>query len=137
MFQRCHFSRPVLPLALTIVLLACVVPRSVAQTLYIAPGGNDAWSGGLDTPNGPGTDGPLATLTGARDRLRVMRANSEITGAVQVLLRGGDYPLTDPVVLEPQDSGTAVAPITFAAYPGESPVIHGGITVTGWVQEGP
>jgi hypothetical protein len=32
----------------------------------------------------------------------------------------------------PEDSGTAESPITYAAYPGEQPIISGGRTIAGW-----
>ena len=38
--------------------------------LFIDPQGNDTWSGTFPLPNAAGTDGPLASLTGARDVLR-------------------------------------------------------------------
>ena len=41
--------------------------------LYVAPDGNDAWSGRLPRPNREGTDGPVATLSRARDLARPMR----------------------------------------------------------------
>ena len=37
--------------------------------LHVAPGGADHWSGKLAKPDG-GSDGPLASLQGARDRIR-------------------------------------------------------------------
>ncbi|MBX7257963.1 MAG: right-handed parallel beta-helix repeat-containing protein, partial [Candidatus Hydrogenedentes bacterium] len=107
-----------------------------ATTLYVATNGNDAWSGTLPEPNISGTDGPLATLTGARDALRVLRGLGALTTPTDVLIRGGEYVLSSPVVFAPQDSGTASAPIAFAAYPNETPVFTGGVPVTGWVQSG-
>ena len=105
-------------------------------TLYVATNGNDAWSGALAEPNAAGTDGPLATLAGARDRLRALKAEGPLAGPVKVLLRGGAYHVTEPVVFGPEDSGTVAAPIAYEAYPGEAPVVHGGRAVTGWRQEG-
>lgn len=49
-----------------------------------------------------------------------------------VLVRGGVYPLIAPLVFTPEDSGTADAPVTYAAYPGEKPVVSGGQAITGW-----
>ncbi|NUM53301.1 MAG: right-handed parallel beta-helix repeat-containing protein [Candidatus Hydrogenedentes bacterium] len=107
------------------------------MTLYVAPDGNDAWSGTLDAPNAGNTDGPLATLTGARDTLRVLRGLGMLTGPAEVQIRGGEYPLTAPVDFAPQDSGTSAAPITFMAYPNEKPVFVGGVRITNWTQSGP
>jgi len=45
---------------------------------------------------------------------------------------GALYELTETVVFTPADSGTATAPVTYTAYPGESPILAGGRRVTGW-----
>jgi len=105
-------------------------------TLYVAPNGNDAWSGKLDAPNEAGTDGPFATLAGARDAIRGMKAAGALPGPVVVQVRGGVYRLREPVVFGPEDSGSHAAPITYEAYPGEEPVLSGGVAVTDWKPEG-
>ncbi|HRK33330.1 MAG TPA: hypothetical protein PLJ47_01955, partial [Candidatus Hydrogenedentes bacterium] len=120
---------------LAVAVLATGLP-SFAVTLYVAPNGNDAWSGTLDAPNGGNTDGPLATLTGARDALRVLRGLGALTGPTEVLIRDGEYFLSAPVDFAPEDSGSAGAPITFAAYPGEKPIFSGGVPITGWSPSG-
>jgi hypothetical protein len=85
--------------------------------LYVATTGNDTWSGRLSAPNADRTDGPLATLTGARDAIRKIRdQRSEIRNSITVHVRGGVYRLDAPFVLEPPDSG-----VTFAAYQKRSP----------------
>ncbi len=110
---------------------------SAAPTaFYVAPNGNDAWSGTLAESNAGGTDGPLATLTGARGKLRQQKGLGKLDGPACVQLRGGDYFVTEPAAFVAEDSGTAEAPITYEAYPGETPVIHGGRPISGWVQEG-
>lgn len=43
---------------------------------YVAVEGNDSWSGRFPAPNAAGTDGPWATLAGARDQLRRLRAEA-------------------------------------------------------------
>jgi len=50
------------------------------------------------------------------------------------MVRGGTYRLAQPFVLKPEDSGTQECPITYAAYPGEKPVLSGGRTITGWTR---
>lgn len=101
------------------------------RTLYVAPEGRDEWSGELEAANGAGTDGPLATLAGARDRVRALRA-AGAAEPITVQLRGGRYEVAETVVFGPEDSGTPDAPITYTAYPGERPVISGGRRVSGW-----
>ncbi|MGC9349280.1 MAG: right-handed parallel beta-helix repeat-containing protein [Anaerolineae bacterium] len=98
------------------------------QTLYVSPAGNDAWSGLLEEPNVDGTDGPLATMERARDRVRGWKLTGRLTGPVTVYLRGGRYHLEQPMVFRPEDSG----PITYAAYPGEQPILDAGRRIEGW-----
>ena len=109
--------------------------------LFISPQGNDSWSGKLPEPNADETDGPLKTLAGARDLIRYKRGlvkrrdvppvTAGIGGPITVWLRGGRYPVSAPIVFEPMDS----APVTYAAYPSETPVIDGGKRITDWKQE--
>jgi hypothetical protein len=101
-------------------------------TLHIAPKGNDAWSGRLAAPNPVGTDGPLASIAGARDAIRQLRSRGEDAGPIRVLVADGQYPLVAPVDFTPADSGTATAPILYAAAPGASPLFSGGRLIRGW-----
>ncbi|MCE5240353.1 right-handed parallel beta-helix repeat-containing protein [bacterium] len=110
----------------TLALLLLVWPASAA-TLYVAPNGNDAWSGKLSAPNKQKTDGPLASLQGARDAVRKLRAAGPLTAPVQVIIAGGTYALGEPLVLGPQDGG-----VTYEAAPGARPVFSGGRKITGW-----
>ena len=122
---------------LTIVMAICIglaavgcshTPRlqhAETLTIYIAPNGNDAWLGTQPEPTADGLNGPLATLSAARDLIRERRAAGD-NRPVKVLLREGTYFMEQPFVLTPQDSGTAQAPIVYTAYPGETPVLSGG-----------
>ncbi len=120
-------------------VLACV-PETGAQaggaTLYVSPAGNDAWSGALKAPNAGKMDGPFATVAKAQATVRARKAAGGLTAPVTVLLRGGVYPQAEPLVFTAEDSGTEASPITYAAYPGEQPVISGGATITGWQPDG-
>jgi hypothetical protein len=106
-------------------LLAC---RSLAGplTIYVAPGGDDHWSGSRPSVNHNRTDGPLATLPGALQRSREAR-RAAAGVSPQIVLRGGVYVLDRPLVFLPQDSGLAIA-----ARSGETPVISGETQITGW-----
>jgi hypothetical protein len=97
---------------------------------YLAPNGSDQWSGTLAEPNAQKTDGPFATLQRARDAVRTLKqdASSDIT----VLVRGGTYRLDKTVVFSLEDSGTDHQSITYAAWPGETPVFSSGREITGW-----
>jgi hypothetical protein len=114
--------------ALTLSGADAVVEASfpgVETVVYLSPSGNDHWSGALAEPSADGSDGPLATLKGARDRLRVLRAGNRPT-PFSVVVRGGTYYESPTLVLEVTDSGTATHPVVFKNYPGEKPVFSGG-----------
>ena len=107
------------------------VPRDVVEKtirFYVSPEGKDSWSGHLPEPNAAGTDGPFATLERARDAVRDLKRSARLTGPVVVYLRGGRYPVTGPISFGPEDSG----PVTYTAYPGETPVLDGGRRIEGW-----
>ncbi|GIJ29319.1 hypothetical protein Vqi01_44810 [Micromonospora qiuiae] len=107
-------------------IVANPVPASAATqaTYYVAPSGNDT---------NPGTiTSPFRTLQRARDAVRQVNAN--MTGDIYVYLRGGSYPVSSTIEFGPSDSGTNGHRITYAAHPGETPVLEGGVQVTGWTQ---
>lgn len=104
--------------------------------LHVGPGGRDTWSGALPAANRARTDGPLATLAGARDRLRRLRAARKTPVSVRVVLHGGTYRLAEPLTLQPRDSGSPGAPVVFEAAPGASPVVSGGREITEWLEAG-
>lgn len=107
---------------------ACNAP---AATLYLSPRGNDKWSGKLEKPDGRGSDGPLATLTGARDAVRKLKAGGA-NEPIKVVVEDGTYPLMEPVLFTPEDSGTKAAPISYEAAPGAQPIFSGGRAITGF-----
>ena len=82
---------------------------------YVSPGGNDV---------NPGTrERPFASLDHARHIVANRAGRSE---PVIVFLSGGTYYIPETLVFEAADSGTKDAPITYAALPGQIPVISGG-----------
>ena len=104
------------------IALTVIFGRAFAAEIYVAPGGSDG---------NPGTkERPLATLAGARDAVRTLKAQTR--APIKVLFRGGDYNLVQPVVFRPEDSGTPAAPITYAAVPGEKPIFRSARSITGW-----
>jgi len=118
-------------LAVLVVMVGLAGP-SAGAVFYVAPDGNDAWSGRLARPNAQKTDGPLASLAGARDAVRKLKRQGPLAEAVRVVVAEGTYVLTEPVVFTPEDSGTAQAPIVYEAAPGARPVFSGGRRITGF-----
>lgn len=106
--------------------------RLRAETLlYVSPAGNDAWSGSLPTATENRTDGPFKSVARARDAIRRLKAEAAAVGPVTVYLRGGRYELKEPLEFGPADSGSAQAPIIYAAYKDEVPILSAGVKLTG------
>jgi hypothetical protein len=117
------------------------------MTWYVAVNGRDTWSGLLPEPNAEGTDGPLGSLVGAQQCVRAWRQRNEPPSPLRVLIRGGRYELSEPLVFGPEDAGLSEkrgggavlqrprCPVTYAAYPGETPVFSGGRRITGFKKE--
>jgi len=106
----------------TVICLASwTLPLLAEKLFYVAPDGNDTFSGTLQTPNDAQTDGPLRSLAAARDRIRQLKADQGLTQPITVLVAPGRYELTQPLVFTPQDSGTDTCPITYRAQPTPSP----------------
>ncbi|MBP1993966.1 right-handed parallel beta-helix repeat-containing protein [Paenibacillus eucommiae] len=108
-----------------VLLLLLVVPgtskdKRIQASLFVSPDG----SGDACTWKLP------CSLMAARDKAAGM--NSSMTGDIVVNLRGGTYELEAAFTLTSQDSGTNAHSIIYQAFPGESPVISGGRTITGW-----
>jgi hypothetical protein len=105
-----------------------------AETLHVSPAGRDTWSGQLAAPNAQGSDGPLASLTGARDAVRRIKSAGLLTQPIRVIIADGTYAVSQPIVFEPVDSGTDAFPISYEAAPGARPIINGGYEITGWTR---
>ena len=116
----------------SLVLLFVWTQTARAVNLYVSPAGSDQWSGKLARPNSMRTDGPLASLAGARDAIRRLKLVISITEPVRVIVADGTYTLTEPFVLGPQDSGTKANPISYEAAAGARPVFTGGRAITGF-----
>jgi hypothetical protein len=92
--------------------------------VYISPTGDDS---------NPGTQAqPVQSLERARDLVRGM--NQNMSSDITVWLAGGTYRLAEPLTLETQDSGTGGHNVIYAAMEGQTPIISGGVPVTGWKQ---
>ena len=144
-----RMSAALIPIWSILLLFSCwpaiafsQVPKSPAERVeqhrtgktifFVSPLGNDHWSGKLNRPNAAGTDGPFRTLVRSRDAIRQLKDSDQRESPVRVYVHGGVYQLTRPLVFTPQDSGTQKAPVIYEAYPGETPVVSGGVAISGW-----
>ncbi len=118
----------------SLALLAVMVIGHVATAadLHVSPQGNDAWTGTLERPNETNTDGPLASLVGVRDAIRRLKATGALPQPIRVRIQSGEYAIREPIVFEPQDSGTDQCPISYVGSPDERPIISGGRQISGW-----
>ena len=100
--------------------------HAVAAEIWVAPNGSD---------ENPGThEHPKATIAAALRQARELRRLSDpsIKDGVHIIVRGGEYALTEPVFIRPEDSGTESSPTIIEAAPGEEPILSGGVGIQGW-----
>ncbi|MFD5593156.1 RICIN domain-containing protein [Streptomyces griseorubiginosus] len=115
-------------LAAGVVVFATLVPAQSAQAatinFYVDP------TGGNDSNSGTSTSAAFKTVQAAQAAVRAVNAN--MSDDIVVNLRGGTYPLTAPISFGTSDSGTNGHTVVYQAYNGETPVITGGKSITGW-----
>ncbi len=110
-------------------------PCRAEIVVHVATAGNDAWSGDLAAPNADRTDGPVATLERARDRVRELRlrdAARRRDEPVRVVVATGRYEISTPLELTGEDGGSPAAPVVYAAADGARPVLSGGRRIAGF-----
>ena len=90
-----------------------------AAELFVSPNGSDSAPGTINEP--------LKSFEAAQNAVRRMEKDRPIT----VYFRGGIYNINKTVSFDSTDSGTADAPITYAAYKNEKPEFVGGVYVDG------
>lgn len=104
---------------------------------FVATNGSDSYSGTLPAPNSGKTDGPFQSIDRARRAVASLRNSQPArTSAIIVMVRGGNYALPATFALAAGDSGTAQSQTIYENYPGETPVLSGGVRVTNWTSAG-
>ena len=119
-----RWCRPFLVVVTLALVAACQTKVSDGRgDFYVSPTGDDA---------NPGSSArPFATLEHARDAVRDLKEGGH-RDDIRVVLRGGVYRLRETVVFGLEDSATGDQTITYAAYPGERPILSSGVAITGW-----
>ena len=81
------------------------------KSFYVAPNGNDAWSGAAATASG--SDGPFATFERARDAVREFKKTlgENASGEIVVSVASGVYEFGGPLELTGDDGGTGAVTV--------------------------
>ena len=120
-----------LTILVSVVMLITAMPilnasadGTTGMLLYVAPNGSDT---------NDGSEGaPLATLKGARDKIRQIKSTSGYpNGGITVVFRGGQYRWTETLDFTEEDSGVSGSPIVYRAYPGEKVYFEAGVKIPG------
>jgi len=137
MFLRIQLGTLCGAFLLGLVLAGCAEPEQEKRgassqsgmVFFVATNGSDGWSGKTAAPNRKLTDGPFATLGRAVRAVREVRggANKLSDGGATILLRGGYYFLSEPLVLKAEDFK-----LVLEGYKRERPILSGGRRITGW-----
>jgi hypothetical protein len=108
---------------LIIIYLFALCGILSGQKIYLSPSGNDADPGTIEQP--------LATLTAARDKARIIRAGNP-QQPVEIIALEGEYMMLKPLELDHSDAGTAVSPTIFRAADGAKVIFRGGVEINGF-----
>lgn len=100
--------------------------------LHVSLKGHDSWSGLLPEPKGDGTDGPLKTLTQARDRIRVLRAEERLGGSIEVLVHKGLYEMAETTFINEEDLSDEKTPVKYCSAGDGEVIITGCKRLTGF-----
>ena len=101
---------------------AAVANAAVQATFYVAPNGSDSNKGTKEAP--------FKTITQAQKAVRAI--NGTMTGDIEVILRDGTYQLPATVNFTEEDGGKDGNYVRYKAADGETPLITGGIPMSGW-----
>jgi parallel beta-helix repeat protein len=101
---------------------------------YVAPNGNDSWSGTLPAPNVGETDGPFKTLQGAQFAVRSVISGYVVSPgsrqAININIQPGTYYMTSPLSFSQLDSGVIGKIVTWKAVTAGTVIISGGFACT-------
>jgi hypothetical protein len=119
------------------VLTECISGNPTLKTglkIYVSTIGNDSWSGKLVQPDENNTDGPFATLEGARNAIRTLKEAKKLPkGNVIVEIQEGVYELPRAFELGVNDGGAdSLSRIIYIGHKGSEIRLVGGKNLTKW-----
>lgn len=102
------------------------ITTTATANFFVATDGSDSNPGTLAQP--------FLTIGKAQAAVRALPKSGQ--SQVTVMIRQGTYTLSQPLSFTSADSGNNGLEIIWENYPGEVPVISGGLQVTGWQSSG-
>ncbi len=97
------------------------VMEQIAGDIYVSTNGNDENDGSFERP--------LATIEGARDKIRRIKTETGLpTGGLTVCVMAGEYNVNS-LVFEDADSGEEGKPVVYRAYGDGEVILNGGLTL--------
>ena len=91
---------------LPVMLILLIAPLlGIAQLqLYVSSTGNDLSNASINQP--------FATVSKALHHVRELRRlnDASLKEGVHIILKGGTYPLTEIIIIRPEDAGTSNSP---------------------------
>lgn len=112
-------------IVLVFLMLFSLISASAAE-IWVSTSGNDM---------NPGTkSSPLASVHMAIRKARELRRlkDPSVKEGIRIIVMGGTYTLNEPLLVRPEDSGTAQSPTTIEAEPNSKPIISGGFEIKNW-----
>jgi len=101
-----------------------------AADIYVSPNGKDTNNGSITAPKAT----VLAALRQARE-MRRLKVDG-IENGIQIILKGGEYEMYEPLFVRPEDSGTPQSPTTICGAEGEKVILSGGVKINNWKKSG-
>ena len=102
--------------------------------LFVSPVGDDTHSGTSEIVVVGTANGPVKTVSQAqllaRSLLSRMKIGNLAIQTIRVSLAPGEYPLQNPLIFEPTDSGFITAPVVYEAAVAGTAVVSGGMRLT-------
>lgn len=93
--------------------------------LYVSPTGNDQNSGMSEVE-------PLATLQKALDNWAALKKSGKANFPATILLAGGIYQLSNPVIIAPENGGTPINSLTIRSANNQKAKFNGAKQISGW-----
>lgn len=99
---------------------------AMAADIFVSANGSDLNDGSKEKP--------LATVAAALRKAREMRRlnDATIANGIHIILKGGLYQLSEPLVVRPEDAGSPESPTYIQSAANETPVLSGGFQIHNW-----